>query len=114
MSSRSIPKDHWREELDAFSREHEGWRADVRVSNATGDLQTEARDLPLVGVSCDAPHSARIAVMSGDRVDDQVTHEIPNAVSVDIERADGAAGSAERVRIRAADGSETQIEFRRG
>jgi len=112
MPTRSIPKDHWREELDAFSREHEGWRADVRVSSPTGDLRTEARDLPLVGVSCDAPGSSRIAVLSGDRTDDHLTHEVADAVSVDIERGD-AAGVAERVRIRSADGSQTEIEFRR-
>jgi hypothetical protein len=109
MPSRAIPRDHWREELDAFSREHEGWRADVRVSSATGDLRTEARDLPLVGVSCDGPGSDRIAVLSGGRNDDHVTHEVAHAVSVDIDQG----ADAERVNIRAADGSETQILFKR-
>jgi len=110
MPSRSIPKDHWREELDTFSREHAGWRADVRVSSAAGDLRTEARDLPLVGVSCDDPACRRIAVLSGERPDDHLTHEVVDAVAVEIEHSDGA----ERVRIRAADGSETQVAFRRG
>ena len=105
MTSRSIPRDHWREELDSFSREHEGWRVDVRVSDGRGALRTEARDLPLVGVSCDAPGSDRIAVLAGDRPDDHLTHEIPNAVAIDIEKSG--------VSIRAADGSRTEIAFRR-
>ncbi len=113
MTSRSIPRDNWRQELDAFSREHEGWRADVRVSTSTGDLQTEAKDLPLVGVSCDAPGSDRIAVLSGQRPDDHVTHEILDAVAIEIDRGADADGAAERLRIRAADGSETEIAFRR-
>jgi uncharacterized protein DUF5335 len=108
MTSRSIPKERWRDELDAFSREHEGWRADVRVSTTTGELRTEVHDLPLVGVSCDAPGQDRIAVLAGDRPDDHLTHEIFNAVAVDIERD----GRSERLNIRAADGSETRIEFK--
>jgi hypothetical protein len=108
MASRSIPKNHWRDELDSFSREHEGWRVDVRVLSPRGDVRTEAHGLPLVGVSCDAPNSGRIAVLAGDRTDDHLTHEIANAVAVDIERGEGS----ERVRIRAADGSETSVDFK--
>ena len=108
MTSRSIPRDHWRDELDSFSREHQGWRANVRVSDSGGELRNEARDLPLVGVSCDAPGSDRIAVLAGDREDDHLTHEIVNAVSIDLERD----GGAERLSIRAADGSQTDIEFK--
>ncbi len=108
MPSRSIPRDHWREELDAFSRAHEGWRVDVRVSGPSGDLRTEARDLPLVGVSCDSPDGRRIAVFAGERTDDQLTHEIANPVSVAID----SGGGSDRVSIRAADGSETRVEFK--
>lgn len=108
MPSRSIPKEHWREELDAFSREHEGWRVDVRVSSPSGELRTEARDLPLVGVSCDSPDGTKIAVFTGERTDDNLTHEIANPISVAIDRD----GAADRVSIRAADGSETQVKFK--
>ncbi len=109
MSTRSIPKDHWRDELDAFSRQHEGWRVNVAVSSGDGHTRTEARNLPLEGISCDAPGSARIAVIAGTRPDDHLTHEIARAEAVDIERNDSGAERA--VRIRAADGSETRIEF---
>ena len=105
MSSGSIPKAHWRDELDAFSRDHEGWRVDVRVSTADGGTRTEAHDLPLVGVSCDAPGSGRISVVAGERADDHLTHEIPDVVSIDIESSG--------VSIRAADGSRTDVRFKR-
>jgi len=108
MTSRSIPKDQWRAELDAFSREHEGWRVDVRVSSLTGDLRTEAHDLPLVGVACDGPTNNRIVVFAGGRTDDHLAHEVTNAVSVDIDRD----GASDRVSIRGADGSETDVEFK--
>lgn len=105
MASRTIPKEHWRDELDAFSRDHEGWRVDVRVSTPGGETRTEAHGLPLVGVSCDAPGSSRIAVIAGERTDDNVTHEIPNAVAVDLDPA--------CISIRGADGSETKIAFQK-
>ena len=109
MNTRSIPKDRWCDELDAFSRQHEGWRVNVEVSTAGGDRRTEARNLPLQGVSCDAPGGDRIAVIAGDRADDHLTHEIPGAVAIDIDRTD--TGAERGVRIRAADGSETRVEF---
>lgn len=109
MNTRSIPKDHWCDELDAFSRQHEGWRVNVAVSTADGQMRTEAHHLPLEGISCDAPGSSRIAVIAGERPDDHLTHEIARAVSIDIEQSD--SGADQGVRIRAADGSETRIEF---
>ena len=76
MSTRDIPKDRWCDELDTFSRQHEGWIVRVDVSGADGTTHTQARDLPLIGVSCDAPQSDRIAIMAGNRVDDHLTHEL--------------------------------------
>jgi len=105
MNSGSIPKDRWCAELDAFSRDHEGWRVDVRVSTPGGATRTEAHGLPLVGVSCDTPGGSRVAVLTGERADDHLTHEIPDAVSIDIEESG--------VSIRAADGSRTEVAFKR-
>ena len=112
MPTRSIPKDRWRDELDAFSRDHQGWRIDLCVASANGQMRTEAHDLPLVGISCDAPGSARIAVLAGDRADDHLTHEIGNAISIDVARDARADGAAEQVSIRSADGSETRVDFK--
>lgn len=78
----------------------------MKVSTPDGGMHTEVHSVPFVGVSCDAPGSSRIAVLTGERTDDHLTHEIPNAVAVDLEPSG--------VSIRAADGSETQVVFRRG
>jgi hypothetical protein len=110
MTTRDIPRDQWRRELDAFSRQHEGWIVDVAVSGADGRVLTEARDLPLQGVSADAPQSDRIAIMAGERPDDHVTHEVDRAVAVAIETTD--AGAERGLRIDAADGSITRVESR--
>jgi len=110
MNSRHIPKDKWCEELDTFSRQHEGWIVNVAVSSGDGQSRTEARNLPLQGVSCDAPGSDRIAVTAGVDVDKHLTHEISRAVAVAIDETDGGADRG--LRIRGADGSETRVEFR--
>ncbi len=110
MTTRAIPRDQWQTELDAFSRQHEGWIVDVEVSGADGRMLTEARDLPLQGVSTDAPQSDRIAIMAGERPDDHVTHEVDRAVAVAIEATDTGAECG--LRIDAADGSITRVEFR--
>jgi len=104
-----IPRDEWCGELDAFSRQHEGWIVSVEVSGADGKQQTEARDLPLVGVSCDAPSYDRVDIMVGQHPDNHVTHVV-KPVDVVLETTD--AGAERGLRIRAADGSTTTIEFR--
>ena len=110
MSTRDIPKERWCDELNTFSRQHEGWIVRVDVSDADGTTHTQARDLPLIGVTCDAPRSDRVAIIAGGRADDHVTHEIAGTVSIAVDETD--AGAERGLRIRSADGSETRVEFR--
>ena len=107
MSTREIPRDQWREELDRFSRAHKGQVVNVDVTDGGGQQKkTEARDLPLVGVSLDAPRADRIAVLVGDKPNDHVTHEVSGAVRIQME-GDGA------IRIDANDGSTTVVALKR-
>ena len=110
MSTREIPREQWRQELDSFSRQHEGWIVRVRVTDPDGHTQTEARDLPLQGVSADSPRTDGVAIIVGRAPDDHVTHEVPNPVTIAIEQSDSGAERA--LRIRAGDGSTTTVEFR--
>jgi hypothetical protein len=110
VSTRDIPKERWCDELDTFSRQHEGWIVRVDVSTADGTTHTQARDLPLIGVTCDAPRSDRVAIIAGGRADDHVTHEIAGTVSIAVDQTE--AGAESGLRIRSADGSETRIEFK--
>jgi hypothetical protein len=108
--TRDIPRDQWREELDSFSRQHEGWIVRVEVTGPDGQTRTEARDLPLQGVSTDSARSDGVAISVGQSPDDHVTHEVNNPVTIAIERTE--AGAERALRIRARDGSTTTVEFR--
>lgn len=109
MNARDILRDRWREELDSFSRQHEGWIVRVDVTEA-GATRTEARDVPLYGVSLDNPRKDAIAVIVGHEPADHVTHEVSRPVAVSIEQTD--AGAQRALHIRADDGSTTTVEFR--
>ena len=107
--TRKIPRDEWCTELDAFSRQHEGWIVSVEVSGSDGKRQTEAHDVPLIGVSCDAPATDRVDIMVGTHPQNHVTHVV-EPVDVALETTD--VGAERGLRIRAADGSTTTVEFR--
>jgi len=107
--TRSVPSDHWHEELDSFSKQHEGWIVRVTTAGADGAVQTEARDLPLQGIRADSPESPRVDITIGKRPKSHVTH-IVDPVEVAINVADD--GAERGVQIRAADGSTTTVEFR--
>jgi hypothetical protein len=107
--TRTIPRDDWRGELDSFSRQHEGWIVSVAVADADGVVRTEARDLPLQGVSADSPASSRVDIMIGEHPRSHITHVV-DPVDVAIDTNDDGADRG--LRIRAADGSTTTVEFR--
>jgi hypothetical protein len=108
--TRDIPRDQWREELDTFSRQHEGWIVSVEITDPDGQCRTEARDLPLQGVSTDSPRSDGVAIIVGQSPDDHVTHEVSQPVAIAIDETD--AGAERALCIRARDGSTTTVEFR--
>jgi len=107
MVSREIPRNQWRQELDALSREREGWTVSVAVTES-GNTRTEARDVPFYGVSVDDPRGDAIAVIVGHEPGDHVAHEVAHPVNVSIE-SDGHAERA--LRIRGDDGSTTIVQF---
>src|SRR6185503_5025481 len=107
--TRKIPRSDWRGELDSFSRQHEGWIVNVKVAGADGNVQTEARELPLQGVSADSPANNCVDIMIGERPRRHVTHVV-NPVDVTIDVTD--EGVERALCIHGADGSTTTIEFR--
>jgi len=110
MATREIPREQWREQLDAFSRRHEGCVARVSITTPDGKPHIEARDLPLQGVSADSPRTSAIAIELGDRADDHLTHEVAAPVSVTMDGSPGRDDAA--LKIRAADGTTVQVECR--
>lgn len=109
---KEIPRSEWRAELDNFSRQHEGENVRVAISGPDGRTHTEARDLPLQGISADSPDAKRIDIAAGQSPSVHITHEVSNPVSVAIDRSDG--GADRRLRIRGADGTTATVEFDRG
>jgi hypothetical protein len=104
---RELPRSEWRQELDLFSREHEGSPARLEVRTA-GGTRTEAHALPFNGATVDAPHSSRIEISLGAKADDHLTHEIGDAVSVSIDDSPKPGG---RLEVRAADGTTARVDF---
>ena len=110
MRTIEITRAEWPAFFDSFSRQHEGWIVRVEVTGPDGQVRTEARNLPLQGVSADSPQNDRVAIMIGERPDAHVTHEVVKPVAVEIEQTE--AGAERGLKIQAADGSTTRVEFR--
>jgi hypothetical protein len=110
MPRRRIPRDQWRQELDSFSRSHEGWIVRVAVTEPGGQSRVEAHDIPLQGVAADFSREPAIAVMIGSQADTHLTHQVKNPVELALEQTDTGAICA--LLVRAGDGTTTAVEFR--
>src|SRR5436190_13665897 len=109
MAIRDLGRNSWREELDSFSRQHEGWIVSIITRDSKGDMTVAARDVPLQGVGPASPRPNNIAIIVGG---DQghLTHEIrePAALQIDL-TPDGAERA---LLVHGNDGTTTTIEFR--
>ena len=109
MPLRDLPPESWTDELDSFSRQHEGWIVAITTCSPGKHLAVEARDVPLLGVSPASPQSNDIAISVGDRRQ-HLTHEVRDVEAVEI---DLTGERAERgLIIHGKDGSTTRVEFR--
>jgi hypothetical protein len=109
MTLRNIAQASWRDELDSFSKQHEGWIVTVKTQYPDGEVAVEARDLPLQGVSRVSPNSNDIAVSVGDRRN-HLTHEVRNPAALTLDLT--ADGAERALIIDGRDGSTTTVEFR--
>ena len=109
MAVRDLAPETWPEELDSFSRQHEGWIVSITTRSADKHVAVEARDVPLLGVSAASPQSADIAISIGDGRQ-HLTHEVRDVEAVEI---DVTSDRAQRgLIIHGRDGSTTRVEFR--
>ena len=108
MARREISQNAWRSELDAFSRQHDGWIVTVRVVGHGGDTHVAAHDVPLHGISPLASDGRDLVVTlgTGDR---HLAHRIPNPTALAIDET--PHGASRGLIVEAADGTTT-IEFR--
>ena len=109
MTIREIARRSWREELDTFSRQHEGWIVSITMRTASGDVAVAAHDVPLHGVSPASPSSEDIAISVGSSRT-LLTHEVHEPIAVQMELTADEADRA--LIIHGNDGTTTTIEFR--
>ncbi len=112
MSTQEIPRDQWKNFLDRFSRQHEGWLATLEVLGADIGAQQEARDLPLEGITATSTddESRAIAISLGKTPEDHVTHAITKPTRVWLEQT--SEGAAAALEIESADEVKTLLRFR--
>ena len=110
--TRDIPRDQWREELDSFSRQHEGWLATLEVLSADVGAQEEGRELPFAGVSLSSggDETEAISIDLGTKPDEHVSHAISRPTAVWLEQTEEGANAA--LEIEVADGTKTLLRFR--
>lgn len=105
-----IPASEWITFLDDFTRQHRGSPVRVEVQGWQGAVQVEAHDIPLQGISFDDRGSERdVNVIMGDERNPGLTHMVPGARRLRIERA---GGGDDMLVVEAADGSRTIVRVR--
>jgi Family of unknown function (DUF5335) len=105
MPFRQIPRQHWSQFLDSFSREHRGCTCSLEVDTAVVGNELEAQASPFQGVTLEDGQQGRaqIQVFVGDRPESHVAHALPAPIAVWIEETDD--GSERGLRIEADQGS---------
>lgn len=95
----------WQETLDAFSRQHGGWRVSISV-RSDGQTYEIVRNVPLHGV---VSEDGSIVVMAGEEAP-HFAHFIAKPAAVEIETLDD--GSEAALLIRDETGDTTTVAFR--
>jgi Family of unknown function (DUF5335) len=109
MAIRDLGRNSWREELDSFSRQHEGWIVSIITRSSKGDIAVAAHDVPLQGVGPAAPRSNDIAIIVGGG-QGHLTHEIREVAALQIDLTPNGAERA--LLVHGHDGTTITIEFR--
>jgi hypothetical protein len=106
-----IPRERWRDELNAFTMTHEGWLVSLHVLGAELGAQVELAGLPLLGVSADrVDHDGTIAISVARPIGDHLTHIVRDVVRIHVERATEAATAG--LLIESTDGTTTVLQVR--
>jgi hypothetical protein len=109
MVIRDIPREEWRDELDSFSRRHEGWIVSITTRQPEGQVAIEAHDLPLLAVRPSSPRASDIAIVVGDR-QHRLTHQVRDPAALRLELTADEAPRA--LIIDGSDGATTTVAFR--
>ena len=109
MLTREIIRDEWSSFFDQFSRMHQGKRVNVQTMGGEVGVQSNATNLPLMGVVAEPPGGGgSIAVMAWESPDAHVTHTIARPSHVRVAEWNDAESAA--VQIEAEGGWTTLVQ----
>ena len=109
MLGSEIPREEWIRFLDTFSKQHEGWIANVEVGGHKLGDQEESTRMPLVGISADKGRQPRIEVIVGGRPEAHLTHTINGVKRVWLKPPEEPADEA--IQVESEDGTITLLTF---
>jgi len=95
MPTQEIPREKWLGFFDRFSRQHQGWRANLDVLSSGDGAGTAARVSPLVGISADLKDcECSIAIIPGEAGQRHLTHIVSGPNYVRLRQTGEAADEA--------------------
>ncbi len=111
MQTQEISNNRWVEFFDSFSRQHQGWMVNVEITANGQKKQLEARELPLEGIAASLKDKEdTISIILAKGRNEYMEHNVSGARRVLLEKTDEGADVG--LRIEAADGSQTRVQFR--
>src|SRR6266498_2316128 len=111
MQTQEIPPSEWRVFFDTFSRQHEGWLATLEIFGADFGAQSEARELPLAGITYEsaAREAKTITINLGELAEDHISHSISQPAHVWLNKT--TEGANEALEIDSGDDAHADLRF---
>lgn len=93
MPTREIQRNEWVSFFDSFSSRHRGWLVTVEIMDPEIGDQTEARDLPLEGITAELNERGpdQIEIIVGNQTDRHVSNTVVDPKQVWLKSSDEGA-----------------------
>jgi len=93
MPTREIQRNEWVSFFDSFSNRHREWLVTVEIMDPEIGDQTEARDLPLVGITAELNERGpdQIEILVGNQADRHVSNSVVDPRQVWLKSSDEGA-----------------------
>jgi hypothetical protein len=93
MPTQEIQRNEWMNFFDSFSNRHRGWLVTVEIMDPDIGDQTEARDLPLVGITAELNERGpdQIEILVGNQADRHVSNSVVDPKQVWLKSSDEGA-----------------------
>ena len=93
MPTQEIQRNEWVSFFDSFSRRHRGWLVTVEIMDPEIGDQTEARDLPLEGITAELNERGtdQIEIIVGNQADNHVSNSVVAPKQVWLKSSDEGA-----------------------